>query len=306
MSKSIDESLIKNMAIYETVKDLVHCAICSCILIDPQQCVTCDNVFCKVCITDWHKKSKTCPMKCSNFSFKDSRITRNVLSRLIFKCPLKCSKDVGYDDYFTHEDGCELSKIECPCCKTVVKRTVINSSKNQYEEKINELKKEVDSLKQQLNNMQPNPDYFPDIFSKVDKVFITGKGNSLRTVSCKNPCPSKFELRILFKRLKYPGHVSVGLSDKIFNNENKGYLGGDMGNGNWGLAGNGSLGEQGKWVRGQPYSEGDILTISGSGGIISYKVNSSEATKNYSHNMGNKLLYFAISFFYEDDIFQLI
>lgn len=304
MSKTIDESLIKNVSIYETIKDLIHCSICSCIIVEPQQCNSCENVFCKVCITSWQAKSSTCPMKCKDFKFKDCRLIKNVLSRLIFNCNLKCNKEISYEEYFTHEENCENAKTECPCCKTIVNRKILDL--NVYEEKIKILEKEIETLKKELNRKDLEYEFIPDLFNNRERIFITGKGNFLRTITSKNAFPTKFVIKIKLKKLKNPGHVSIGVSDKIINSENKGYLGGDLGQGNWGLAGNGSLGEQGRWSRGLAYTEGDILTISGNSGILTYSVNNSELTKNYSHNLGNKNLYFAISYYYEDDILQLI
>ena len=304
MSKTIDEALVKNMTIYESIKDLIHCSICCCIVLDPQQCDSCQNIFCKICITDWQKKSKTCPMKCLDFTFKDSRIIRNVLSRLIFKCALNCPKEINYDDYFTHQESCENGKTECPCCKTIVSRRIVGS--NPYEVKIKALQEEINKLKNPVNAGIVLPkDYIPDLFNNKECIFATSGGNFLRTITAKNPCPNNFVIKILMKKLKYPGHVSIGLSEKILK-ENKGYLGGDMGTGNWGLAGNGSLGEQGKWAKGYAYAEGDVLTIYGNEGTISYKINHNSETKNYSYNLSNNPLYFGISFFYEGDILQLI
>ena len=37
------------------------CQICTELVYDPQECGTCDKIFCKICIEAWAAGNKTCP-----------------------------------------------------------------------------------------------------------------------------------------------------------------------------------------------------------------------------------------------------
>jgi hypothetical protein len=294
----LDSSEVLNTSVYQTVKDVVHCSICTGIIIEPQQCLSCDNCFCKECITNWQTKSKTCPMKCSNPTFKDSRIVRNVLSKLIFKCPKDCPQEVPYDVIFSHENDCANTTSECPSCSSKVKRCDIKGDNVKI---INSLKEEILSLKSKLSYYESNT--IPTMFNNPQKTFKSTGGNFLRTISSEFPLPEIFTVKLKMKKLDHAGHMVIGVSDKIIN-DTKGYLGGDMGNGNWGLAGNGAMGEDGKWSRGGDYKTGDTLTLRGKGSEITYNIN--DKPNDYKFLLKNKPLYLTISYYYENQIIELI
>ena len=69
------------------------------------------------------------------------------------------------------------------------------------------------------------------------------------TFSSHMPITNFTSCKVLIKKTSSPGHIVIGFSDKILNVA-KGYLGGDFGNGTWGVSGNGSIGEEGKWTKG--------------------------------------------------------
>jgi len=237
-------------------------------------------------------------MKCPNPSFKDSRIVRNVLSKLIFKCPKSCTQEITYDDYFSHENDCAFSLAECPTCNSKVKRCEILGDSVKI---INALKDEIMSLKNKLSFYESNT--VPTMFNNSLKTFKTSGGNFLRTISSEIPLPDVFTVKIKMKKLDHAGHMVIGVSDRIIN-DNKGYLGGDMGTGNWGLAGNGAMGEDGKWSRGQDYKQGDVLTLKGKGTELTYMIN--DKPNDYKYVLKNKPLYLTISYYYENQILELI
>ena len=76
-------------------------------------------------------------------------------------------------------------------------------------------------------------------------------------------------------------------------NTTKRYLGGDMGLGSWGIAGNASLGEDGKWSNGNGYKEGDIVTIEGNNGVISYHIN--DEPNEYKYDMKTSTLFLGVT-----------
>jgi hypothetical protein len=154
----LDSSQIVNQDYYETVKDISTCIICAGIIIDPLQCLSCENCFCKNCINAWIKKSNTCPFKCAKIETKEaSRLVKNMMSRLIFKCPLySCERDIPYEDLSQHEKKCTTETTTCPMCKSTVKKSCLGDRKSNDELKIEleimsklieELKTENEQLK---------------------------------------------------------------------------------------------------------------------------------------------------------------
>lgn len=298
-----DNSSIINTPVYETLKDSAHCSICVGIIIDPQQCQSCDTCFCKVCIVEWLKKSKFCPMKCVKPTFKDSRLLRTVLSKLNFKCQDGCDKEIPYDDLTTHPLKCLKKMIECPCCKTIVIQNQISHKSDGSESIIVELYKEIEILNKKVKFFEStakNSITFPN----GTRFFKTPSGNALKTISNSNELPEMFNISFKFTKVLYPGHLVLGVSDKILNAE-AGYLGGDLGTGNWGLAGNGSIGEEGKWVTGEGYKQGDIVTLIGKGSAITYFINGKNNTR-YKYDLKKKPLFLTFSYYYADEIMEIV
>jgi len=77
-----------------------------------------------------------------------------------------------------------------------------------------------------------------------------------------------------------------------------------MGTGNWGIASNGSLGEEGNWKSGLTYQAGDIVTLKGEDGVISYAVNDKWA--DYTYTMKTSELYLSASLYYNNNQIELI
>jgi hypothetical protein len=221
-----------------------------------------------------------------------------MIARLIFKCEHGCNRELTYEEVFNHANECENLTGECPTCKTVVSR---NKIKIEQEKTIRALKDEVEVLKKKLQYYEIME--VPTMFNNSKKEFVTPPGNFLRTISSMIPLPENFSISLRLIKLEHPGHMVIGLSDKIVN-ENKGYLGGDLGNGNWGVAGNGALGEEGLWRKGNCYKQGDILTLKGRGSEVTYLVNGKGS--DYSFNLKNRPLYFSVSFYYENEVIELL
>jgi len=49
----IDESMIKNINDYNSIKEEIICEICQIILVKPKQCGACESIFCEKCIKTW-------------------------------------------------------------------------------------------------------------------------------------------------------------------------------------------------------------------------------------------------------------
>ena len=104
----IDPDLVINKDNFKLIEFNVICSICNGIVVSPVQCLECENCFCKICIESWKKKSgDSCPFRCKNPSFKDSRLIKSILSNIKFKCKNGCNEEIPYLELENHyEENC--------------------------------------------------------------------------------------------------------------------------------------------------------------------------------------------------------
>jgi hypothetical protein len=149
----VDQESVVNRNYFEGIKEMVICVICAGILVEPQQCRSCENSYCSNCIKIWTKKSSTCPFKCSNFETKDAtRTLKNLLDKLILKCPNKCdsNEEFNYENCVRHiQTSCQKLKTNCPCCESYVLKTQIKET-----EVIRDLKYEIIRLETENSNLK--------------------------------------------------------------------------------------------------------------------------------------------------------
>jgi hypothetical protein len=106
----------------EELSDLLICSICTGILYDPLECISCQRATCKSCLNKLNPIK--CPF-CRNEEFKTAHLqTKRNLENLKFKCPNQCRNEINYEYFFKHDDICGDKIIECPfkSCKEVFKR----------------------------------------------------------------------------------------------------------------------------------------------------------------------------------------
>jgi hypothetical protein len=153
----IDPNLIVNKQLFETVQDMAICSICTGLVIDPQQCIKCENCFCKICVNMWIGKSNTCPYKCKEWKLIDaSRVMKAVLDKILIECPKNCSlKQLKYYNIISHINECESKIVNCPTCGSKVNEELI-CKESYYELKIqNEiLKKRIEQLEMDKLNLE--------------------------------------------------------------------------------------------------------------------------------------------------------
>ncbi len=115
---------------FNSVKDEVTCSICMDIKIDPVMCSKCQNSFCDKCIKEWKKKSAQCPMKCDSPSYFKSRVTKNLVYKLKFKCKNGCDKIIPFENVIQHNE------IECEKISQEEKsKKIINMPKMELKKK---------------------------------------------------------------------------------------------------------------------------------------------------------------------------
>ena len=109
MESYINEETIIQNEIYNAFKDDIICPICRNILIKPQMCNNCQNVYCRKCIEEWSKRNNKCPNRCDNSNYTRSLGNEKILSILKFQCQ-KCERQFLYDEIKKHVYECKQDK----------------------------------------------------------------------------------------------------------------------------------------------------------------------------------------------------
>lgn len=175
--------------------------------------------------------------------------------------------------------------------------------KHLFQKKFTELIEEISALPEIIaedSDESPASMVVNTIPSFADGTYIYHHStpNTFKTFTLPDVLPPTFEISIKMNKCTC-GYLVCGVSNRIMD-ENRGYLGGDMGPGNWGLASNGSLGENGTWKSGKAFNTLDVLTLKGDCGVISYAING--VYESYQYDLGTSDLYLAFTFYYEDEI----
>jgi hypothetical protein len=89
------------------------------------ECSKCDKLCCKKCMSEWAKKSKTCPNCRANFIpvEKINRFIVNSLNVIEFKCN-SCEEKFKFSENKSHQMVCKTKTYDCPialCGKTNIK-----------------------------------------------------------------------------------------------------------------------------------------------------------------------------------------
>ena len=163
----LDPDSVLNISFFESIKEIIICNICSGILINPRECSSCQNSFCKICLDEWTSLNNICPYKCEKTEFKDgSRTLKNLLEKLQLKC-LFCDSpefnNINYFGFISHLKTCEKIKVNCPTCDCIVLKKKLNENsayiklkENFYalKEKFKYILDENQKLKDDINYMK--------------------------------------------------------------------------------------------------------------------------------------------------------
>lgn len=278
----------------------IVCGFCKKVPNDILECDECGNPYCSKCTV-----KKNC-LTCKNSSFSISKFGQLLIKNIPTKCN-QCSNSIPAFLLEKHLlDDCEFNPIVCKVneCKVTLKKfDFIAHMVNKHEDKLIEfLEKPVDNkdpvLSSSLNiPINDFPAEFNGVWPNGNKTY-THFNNDFLTFSCSYPLSGHFSCKVYVKTAQSVGHVVLGFSTTILNIK-KGYLGGDLGLGNWGLAGNGSLGEEGVWKSGSPYKQGDVVELTFNKGVIKYSINGVQT--NYSYKLKNNptTVYLSVTSFYQ-------
>ena len=150
----IDESMIKNINDYNSIKEEIICEICQGILVKPKQCGSCESIFCEKCINNWLLKNNSCPKRCEKFEIKNCpKLMTKILDKLIINCPL-CKSEFNYDSFvYKHYEKCfeEKKMVKCPFCPDCqIKYKALEEYNNKLIEEKSKLLKEIQVYKDKL------------------------------------------------------------------------------------------------------------------------------------------------------------
>lgn len=143
----INEKNVINDEIYNEFKYSVTCQICSNIIYEPMICMSCQKVYCKLCISQWALNNRKCPYRCINTNYQIGKDMNQLLSKLKFKCKY-CNKILEYNIINNHYlSSCntlknnnkdELKNNEEPIIKGIFRK--ITSKENQIIDIKNKIK----------------------------------------------------------------------------------------------------------------------------------------------------------------------
>ena len=169
----VDPDLVINKENFKLIELNVICSICNGIVVAPVQCIECENCFCKSCIESWKKKAgeNSCPFRCKSPIFKNSRLIKNILSNIKFKCQNGCNQEIPYLELENHYEE------NCPNIKVDYKQKYYEM-KNKYLEllkKYNELENEFIKYKNNSSNNHIGNDYKSQYHNHILKNKIMNK-----------------------------------------------------------------------------------------------------------------------------------
>ena len=116
---NIDEYKVSEDLVLEQSRELLReftCSICSFVLLNPQACKSCEQMFCKKCIESCLAVKCTCPL-CIE-SYKPSNVNRvvlNILGNIMLRCPAKCTEELRYSDLKNHLNSCSKIELTAKC-----------------------------------------------------------------------------------------------------------------------------------------------------------------------------------------------
>lgn len=276
------------------------------------ECLDCGAPYCSNCCLYSKIKCK----ECNCYEFQISVFGNMAINEIEVSCP-KCKKGLSKNNLANHmATECSSVELKClfkNCDKTFSKKDMTMHLINSHESEIidyfegegKQLSQVGLSVKPSLNLSTSNfPDSSDFVWYSGSKVFVHGE-SKMFTFTSKNAKSGYWKARVFIKKCQNPGYMVIGIFNKYFV-EPKGYLGGDLGAGNWGLAGNGACGECGKWTFKKKYNEGDIVEIIYNRGLITYGING-ELDTSYSFKFGtDSSVYLAATSYYAGTTFIIL
>lgn len=286
----------------------LFCGFCCQTPVNIVECDYCGLPYCYDC-----SLNNKC-ISCDRTSFSISKFGLLLVKNMLIKCK-NCLVQIPACIIDKHLTDCKLQTMKCKIrdCELEIRKNkltehlVTDHEDNllKFIEKGEQLASSLAGLKiQDALSMIDYPNEFLGAWPNNSKVFIHQVNNFL-TFSSQHQIADFCSCKIFIKNALSVGHVVLGLSSKVLNIK-KGYLGGDFGEGNWGLAGNGCLGEEGVWKKGCSYKQGDIIELIFKQGWITYSINGNLIDYSYKLKKNVSTVYLSATAYYKNTCLVII
>jgi hypothetical protein len=144
---------ISNYSSYKEILGSMLCCVCMNIVLNPVECTLCETIICEDCLVIIQIAGKKCVTnKCTSKIEKANKFVREVLSNLLINCEYCNQQKILYKDFSNH-----LDKL-CSVYKASTREKLFKGIKER-DEKINELQKEMDTLKTTSQSTFGGEDY---------------------------------------------------------------------------------------------------------------------------------------------------
>ena len=169
-----------------TVNPSFHCPICLNVLKEPKMCRNNEHVFCSVCITQHLANSSTCPQCMEELTVETlhraPRLFINSLSEFTISCDYSsrgCREFIRLEDLQTHVIRCGFAPVKCSnngCGMEVNKRDKIHHETEVCDFRkvkchdCGEMKKEIEGIKNQLNQLPEMKDQLNQLLEMKDQL----------------------------------------------------------------------------------------------------------------------------------------
>ncbi len=315
------------------------CPICRQYSKEPIECMNCHQTFCSNC------KQLVC-MKCNKGKeFRFSLVAKKIINDLDVNC-FYCGQGVKYGNLEEiHYKACTKLVFKCKYSLCNFNSTrdmfldhLINSHFREITEEYTTISDEeiiklphvlstadyLGKYQNSSNEQKPNSSFnngkvnhsmlIPQSSNQLNKLNMywnngskifkkAGKGKYL--LSSSFPF-SDGSVSVLFEPVKDFNFVMIGVTSKQYFGQQM-YLGGESGLGDWGLAGNGNIGVDGKWLR--DYASvlkfsGDKITIMFQNGKLTLSIGGKP--NNYSIVLQSKSVYLTVGLYNDGDTCTIV
>jgi len=277
---------------------ILVCPICKDLSNDPYECKKCNQTYCKDCTSEL----KNYCNKCGEVTgFVYSKLARKIINDTEVLC-IYCHLKVKKGDLDVHYSSCPKYKLTCKynSCK-------FTGSKNDFFEHVIVFHKgeliDLFTREHHLEFQVANQGLLNWI--NGNKVYVKS-GNGKFLVSTSTPVKKLTNIIVRFSNCKDYNYCQIGFSNSMHNGTDK-YLGGELGPGSWGLAGNGIIGEEGKWNKDfQSYLKfsNEEITLKFNNGVIQVSVGTKG--NSYMYNLGVKEAYLTCGLYHEGGTISIL
>lgn len=258
---------------------------------DPYECLTCAAIICGKHLEGIKHK---CPLCRTEKAFKSSAIAKKLLKKAERQCDY-CSFKGIKAVIIEHEVTCPNKPLKCQICnETSSGESFLNHIKDKHFSIV------LSTFISDSSNIKPQPMLFEN------KTNILKHNYDVQTCQTSLFASNQISIKVKIKNTKNVAYIVLGFSEQKIHTVKGGYIGANTGLGTWGLAGNGFIGEEGKWVKGSHLlASGDIITLNYNKGKITFGVNNKMSEYSYFLKNQNPV-YFGCNLYSKGDELEIL